>query len=341
VAAERARRSIARRIYPNFITTGVSMCPHMEVRMLFLPAERFILTIIATLLLLGGILIVVKGVEIDFTGYAGLASIGISSLALGQYYRLFRPDIRISATLTAAGLFLIFSMAGSIFNYMLLPIRFVPIDAYLSRIDAAFGFDWPSFVMWIATYPLFGDLLRLVYFSSLPQLVLVILVLGFFVDIATLHRFLLTGILGALLSILCWSFFPSFGASSVYQLPQTVLQAMPIAVGPTYGAELVRLGQEGVSYLTPRNVLGLIGFPSFHTVMACMSVCFVTRIRFVFWPLAVVNLVMVPAILVQGGHHLSDVFGGVAIFCIAYVLAGNVLRQKNTVAVEVASLAVK
>lgn len=309
--------------------------------MLFLPAERFILTLIATLLFLGGILIVMKGVKVDFAAYAGLASIGASSLALGQYYRRFRPDTRISATLTATGLFLIFSMAGSIFNYMLLPTHFAPVDPFLSRIDAMLGFDWPSFVTRISLYPVLGDLLRLVYFSSLPQLILVILVLGMSGDEATLHRFLLTGIIGALLSILCWSFFPSFGASSMHEVPDTVLQAMPIAVGPAYGAELVRLGQEGVSYLTPRNVLGLIGFPSFHTVMACMSVCFLARVRFLFWPVAAVNLVMVPAILVQGGHHLTDVFGGVAIFCIAYVLAGNVLRQRNAMAVSIASPATK
>ncbi|WP_438748746.1 phosphatase PAP2 family protein [Pararhizobium sp. O133] len=301
--------------------------------MLFLPAERSILMIIATLMVLGCILIVTKGVGVDIAGYAGLLAIGVSALALGQYYRRFRPDARISATLTATGLFLVFSMAGSIFNYMLLPVRFPPIDATLSRIDAALGFDWPSFVIWISGYPLFGDLLRVVYFSSLPQLVLVILILGFFVDIPTLHRFLLTGIFGALLSILCWSLFPSFGASSVHSLPQAVLNTMPIAVGPAYGAELVRLGQEGVNYLTPRNVLGLIGFPSFHTVMACMSVCFVTRLRLVFWPLLAVNLVMVPAILVQGGHHLSDVLGGVAIFCLANLLASSLLRQKNAAAV--------
>lgn len=300
--------------------------------MLFLPAERSILTIIATLLLLGAALIVAKDIDVDIVGYAGLAAIGLSALGLGQYYRVFRPDVRISATLTATGLFLIFSMAGSIFNYMLLPVHFSPIDATLSRIDAALGFDWPTFVIWISGYPLFADLLRIVYFSSMPQLVLVILILGFFVDVPTLHRFLLTGIFGALLSILCWSLFPSFGASSVHSVPQAVLDAMPIAVGPAYGAELVRLGQEGVSSLTPRNVLGLIGFPSFHTVMACMSVCFATRIRFLFLPLAAVNAIMIPAILVQGGHHLCDVLGGVGIFCLAYTLAGILLRQVNAAA---------
>jgi hypothetical protein len=45
-------------------------------------------------------------------------------------------------------------------------------------------------------------------------------------------------------------------------------------------------------------------------------------------------LIMLPAIIVQGGHHLTDVLGGFATFCLACWLAGIVVReadQKQTV----------
>lgn len=295
--------------------------------MLFLPAERLILLLTAVLLALSTVLIAVKGVAVDAGAYAGLTLGGLSMVGLGQYYRRFRSDERIAATVTAAGLFILFSMAGSVFNYMLLPVVFAPIDLLLSRLDAAMGFDWPAFATWISGFPLFSAILRIVYFSSMPQMVIIILVLGFFTDGVQLQRFLLTGILGALLAIICWSFFPSFGASSVHGLPTDVLERMPIAVGPAYGSELVRLSQEGVTALSPRNILGLIGFPSFHTVMACMSVVFLARVRLLAIPAAIVNLLMIPAILVQGGHHLMDVFGGLTVFLLAYVLSGQVLRR--------------
>lgn len=295
--------------------------------MSFLPAERFIITLIATLAGLDICLILWKGVGVDIAGYAALVSCGIFVIALGQYYRHFRRDAGIAMAATAAGLFIIFTMAGSIFNYMLLPIRSAPIDPWLVWIDAHLGYDWQTFVIWASQYPAVGTILRIVYITSLPQLVAVILILGLSRRQHDLHRFLMTGIIGAILAILCWSFFPSFGASSIYQLPQSVLDAVPIAVGPDYGAELRRLGQDGVDYLTPANVLGLIGFPSFHTVMACMSAIFLGRVRMVAIPAILLNAAMVPAILIQGGHNLMDMIGGIVTFAIAYVLAGAALAQ--------------
>lgn len=295
--------------------------------MLFLPAERLILLLTAMLLVLSALLIAGKGVAIDAGAYALLTLGGLSMIGLGQYYRRYRSDERIASTVTATGLFILFSMAGSVFNYMLLPVAFSPIDQLLSRIDAAMGFDWPAFAIWVSGFPLLSAVLRIVYFSSMPQMVIIILTLGFFVNARQLQHFMLTGILGALLAIICWSFFPSFGASSVHSLPAEVLERMPIAVGPAYGSELVRLSQEGVDALSPRNILGLIGFPSFHTVMACMSVIFLARIRWLAIPAVLLNLLMIPAILVQGGHHLMDVFGGFAVFFLAYLLSAHFLSR--------------
>ncbi len=300
--------------------------------MLFLPAERLILSLTATLLALSAALIALKGVGVDVAGYAGLSLGGVFMIGLGQYYRKVRPDERIAATVTATGLFILFSMAGSVFNYMLLPVSFAPVDPVLTQLDAALGFDWPAFAIWMSGFPLFGTVLRVVYFSSMPQMIVIILVLGFFADPVHLQRFLLTGIFGALLAIVCWSFFPSFGASSVHGLPSEVLERMPIAVGPAYGEELMRLSREGVDYLSPRNVLGLIGFPSFHTVMALMSVFFLLRIRPLAIPAVLINLLMIPAVLVQGGHHLMDVFGGLSIFWLAYILSGQFLRRHAALA---------
>lgn len=301
--------------------------------MQFLPAERFVLMILAVLLVFSGVLGLLKGIRVDWLGYTTLSASGLLVIAVGQFYRLAGRDARISAALTATGLFTLFTIAGSVFNYTLLPVAFTPIDLLLVRIDAALGFNWPALVVWVSGVPAIGFALRVIYFTSLFQMVLIILALSFRGEILALHRFLVTGVLGALLSIASWTFFPSFGASSIYGLPQHVLDAMPIAVGPAYGAELLRLAQEGVDYVTPRDALGLIGFPSVHMLMACISIWFLATIRILRVPVVVLNLLMVPAILVQGGHHLSDVLGGILVFAIAYALSCRIVdRPVRTVA---------
>ena len=295
--------------------------------MQFLPAERFVAIIIATLVILDLCLLQVKDVHLDGPGYAALIGIGALAVTAGQLYRRFRDEPAIALTTTATGLFILFTIAGSVFNYLLLPVQFPVIDPLLASFDTAIGFHWPDLVIWASQHATIGAVLQAVYFSSQAQLIVILLFLGFSGRAQALHRFLLTGVLGGLLAILSWSFLPSFGASSVYDLPPEVLQAQPLAVGPAYGAELVRLGREGVTYLTPANVLGLIGFPSFHTIMALMSVLFLWPFRRLFLAAALLNLVMLPAILIQGGHHLSDVLGGGGVFLVAYLLSGIVLRQ--------------
>jgi hypothetical protein len=295
--------------------------------MAFLPAERFIMSVIGALVALDIGLVWWKDIGVDVVGYASMVACGVVAVAVGQFYRHVRPNEGIAATATAAGLFILFTLAGSIFNYLLLPLGSQPIDLALAKFDAALGFHWPTFVTWASQYPRAGMLLQAVYATSLPQLLTVLFVLGFSGRIRLLHHFLLTGVIGALLAIICWSLFPSFGASSIYQLPKEVTNAVPLAVGPDYGAQLVELGRRGSTYLSPKNALGVIGFPSFHTVMAAMSACFMLRVRLLAAPFLALNALMVPAILIQGGHNLADILGGAMAFAISYGLARLALHQ--------------
>lgn len=295
--------------------------------MVFLPVERLITTIIATLALLDVLLLMWKDVGVDFAEYARLMALGLFSVGLGQFYRRVRRVEGIALAATSAGLYIMFTLVGSIFNYLLLPVRFPPIDSYLSSLDAHLGYDWASLVAWMSQYPTAADLLRTVYFTSLAQLLITILVLGFCGRRRTLHHFLLTGIFGALAAITFWAFFPSFGPSTLFPLSQLSEDTISLAVGPAYGAELSRVAEHGTNYVTPQNVLGLIAFPSVHAIMACMSVYFLGRIRIVGVPIIALNILMVPAILVQGGHHLVDLIGGVATFALAFALANKVVDQ--------------
>ncbi len=295
--------------------------------MRFLPGEWFVLRILIALAVLDVILLFSKGIRVDVVVYASIIAIGSLLVVMGQYYRVIRHESRLALALIAAGLFVLFTVGGSVFNYMFLPNTFTPISDFLIKIDEAMGYHWPSLMIWVSNYPRFGTFLFHVYSTSLPQLLVIILVLGFMGEAQQLHRFLLTGVIGALLAIVTWVLFPNFGAESFYDLPQSVLDAFPIAVNPAYGDMLLTLSRDGVDYLSPKDVLGLIGFPSFHTVMACMSVFFVPRHRVLMPAIFGLNAFMVLAILVQGGHHLIDMIGGIGVFAIAYLLSGATMRR--------------
>jgi hypothetical protein len=166
-----------------------------------------------------------------------------------------------------------------------------------------------------------GLLLGVVYLSSLLQMIFVICLLGFSGRAGDLERFMFAGILAGLATIAIWAVMPSSGPSAYLHIPAETADKIRLVVGASYGAELNRLAIEGPALISLRDALGLIAFPSFHTVMACLAVWFTMGFPRVFPVFAVINILMLPAILVHGGHHLVDVFGGLAVFVAALVVA--------------------
>ncbi|MGV1752690.1 phosphatase PAP2 family protein [Agrobacterium sp. CG674] len=290
------------------------------------PVERFLFIIICALAIFDIIAVNHKSISLDITGYAISLAMGLVPLIIGQYYRFLDRDERLGTVLTASGLYILFSIFASIFNYMFLPISFAPIDAILIKTDGLMGYSWPTIVTLAASYPWAGTALYFVYMTTLPQLLVILIVLGFTGQQKRLHCFLVTGTIGALLSISFWVIFPTFGAKAYHSLPEWVTLAIPLAVNPAYGQELMRLGAEGVQYLSPANILGLIGFPSFHIFMALMSFVFVPRHVFFIVTIGTLNILMLPAVLVQGGHHLTDIFGGIAFFAIVYPISRSIVN---------------
>jgi hypothetical protein len=283
-------------------------------------AEITILLFLAPLALIDGWLIVAKEQAVDWASYAPGVLAALVVIAVGLAYRALERSEGIALGSIATGLFVLFTILASILNYLLFPLAAPTIDPVLARIDALFGYHWPDFVAMFGAWPWLGTVLGRIYLSSLPQLVLVVILLGFMEKPVALHRFLLTGIIGAALSIGIWWLAPSFGPSTMHDIPGDLANSIDLVVRNEYGAELLRLAIEGSALITAKDTLGVIAFPSFHTVMALMAIWFTweTRLRA---PFLLVNIAMIPAILVHGGHHLIDLAGGVAVFAVALAMA--------------------
>jgi hypothetical protein len=283
-------------------------------------AEIIAILFIAVLAFADGLLILAKAQAVDWASYTPGIFAACMAMAIGLTYRALGRSEGIALGSIATGLFVLFTVAASIMNYLLFPLATPTIDGILVQIDSLFGYHWPDFVATVGTLPWLGKILARIYLSSLPQLVLVVILLGFMEKPLELHRFLLTGMIGAALSIAFWWLAPSFGPSTIHEIPHALADRIDLVVGTDYGAELQRLAIEGSSLITAKDTLGVIAFPSFHTVMALMAVWFTwsTRLRL---PFLLANVLMVPAILAHGGHHLIDLAGGAIVFFVALAVA--------------------
>ena len=68
---------------------------------------------------------------------------------------------------------------------------------------------------------------------------------------------------------------------------------------------------------------GLVGFPSFHTAQAIVVAWYARKLGVLFYPFLVFNILVIASTPIQGGHHIVDVIGGLAVAALAIWLAST------------------
>ena len=299
--------------------------------MRFYPAERTILLITGALALVDAFLIWWKDIVVGIDFFAFSLLFAAFFVIVGQIYRVYRDAEGVALIMHVFGIFTAYSVFAALFNLVLLPRPGVPIDAFLVRVDAWFGYSWPAMCAWIADYPVFNAMLRAVYSLTLAQLFFAFVLLGALSDRRRLHAAALTLVISSLTVILCWAMFPSGGASAYWTLDPEIDRIVRPMVDSEHGAMLYRIYREGVHDLSALGVTGLIGFPSFHTVMGLVSIIAVWPYRPFRYTLLVFCALLFPAILIHGGHNLVDVFGGAAITAVAWWLSLKIFDAQTRI----------
>jgi len=265
--------------------------------------------------------------DIDAGAYAWLA---ILSLVLGMaslFYDRVRLSPHVAAVFFGTAFLISFSASFSVLNYLLLTVAQSRIDAFLAHVDVMLGVDWPAMMRAVAGHPLSNQILHVTYDSVLPQLALVVLCLGWTERTSQIHEFCLALAISAMICIAFWTVFPSFGAFAVYDLPSALTSRLGPELSTQYAHELESLLSKGPGHISPHELRGLIGFPSYHAAMAMLVVWYVWPLRYLRWPLLAWNLVVLVATPVHGGHHVIDVPAGVGVAALSVALTAWIARK--------------
>ena len=282
----------------------------------FRPVELALLAIILVTLLANIILILSSGQRVYYFAYSGQLVFAALMFGLSFIYRRNGRSERLGTVTMCTGLFMIFTALMALLNYLFLPNLRPTLDLWLVSLDAKLGYDWVEAVTWSVSHPLINDILRYAYLSNLYQVVVLILVLGFSGRIYALHGMILTMTLSGSVTVLFWVLFPSIGPSALFPLPDSVTSLSQQVVGTFYGRELTDLLYTGTEMIMPNDTRGLISFPSFHTVMALAGIWYSRPIKWLFPFFVLLNLAVLPAVLVHGGHHLVDIPAGMVVFAL-------------------------
>jgi len=263
---------------------------------------------------------------VDVRAYAMLCALAAALAGGGLYYSHYRREEHLGAMLMATAFLIGMSVSFSILNDLLLTIARPRIDEPLAAIDRAMGVDWPAMMAWAAAHPWTNAVLQLCYISVLPQIAVVVLCLGFRSEPAGIYKLCVAVACGAGISMAVWTAAPSFGAFSVYDLPPAVSGHIALALDGRYGRQLVYLLAHGPGFISPSAAKGLIGFPSYHAVLALLVVWYARSVPVVRWLALCVNAVVLVATPIQGGHHVIDVIAGFAVAALAVWLADRAAR---------------
>lgn len=282
------------------------------------PTERTLLVVSSALAIVDAGLMWWKDIDANIDVFVFSIAFAIVFIGIGQVYRIWRPNEAISLTMHMLGFFTLYSLFCAVFNLVLLPRPAAPIDAFLVRIDAWFGYSWPEWCAWVANHPALNSMLRTVYGLTLAQLLITFVLLGFHSDRRRLHAAALTLVISSLAVISCWAIFPSGGASAYWTLAPDIDAIVRPTVDSRHGAELYRLYSEGVRDLSGLGTTGLIGFPSFHTVMGLTALVAAWPYRAFRWTLLFFGAFLFPSILIHGAHNLVDVAAGASITLVAW-----------------------
>ena len=294
----------------------------------FHPCERFMLTVTFAAAMVDLAMIGWKGSSVDWLAYAGLLTLFACLLAGGLAYRITNRSERIALSMIGAGIFIMFSAALSMYNYLLLPLTRPVIDVPLAEMDAMFGYHWPQIMQWAADHLFVSNVLKMAYITTLPQIALLVVILGLTGRQMELHKLLVSVTISATITICFWGLFPTLGAKSMYQIPMEIWQTVAPIVNLEYTNELKKIAVDGPGIITPSEIRGLIAFPSYHAVLAFTAIYAARTVKWLFPIFLVVNLLILPGIFVHGGHHLVDLPAGFVVFLIG-AWAGNHVVHKD------------
>ncbi len=265
--------------------------------------------------------------DVDLRAYGAIGLLAIACAAGGIFYERVRKEERLAAMLIGTSFLIGMSASFSLLNYLLLTVAGRRIDVPLAALDRALGVDWPALMRLAAQHPLIAAGLQLAYISVLPQVAALVALLGWRGRHESIYGYCIALTAGAAISISVWVAAPSFGAFSVYALPANVGDHLALALDGAYAKDLVALLAHGPGHISPTDAKGLIGFPSFHAVMAMLVVWYGRHLSYVRWFALALNSIVLVATPIEGGHHVVDVLAGFAVAAAAVLFADWIVRR--------------
>jgi membrane-associated phospholipid phosphatase len=246
---------------------------------------------------------------------SGLVPAGFLVLlsGLGWIYSRWRPDERIATTLTGLTQLILFTGVGAPLSYLMASLGLPFWDATLLAWDRALGLDWLAYLGFVNGIPALGITLKVAYLSIVPQMVIVLAALGLTGRTRDLRLFVAAVTVTGITTVVISGLMPAMAMFVHLGLTAGDYPNLNPAAAFVHKAAMYGLRDGSLRVLFLNDGEGIITFPSYHAALAVVFLCAFWSLPWLRWPGSVLNILMIAATPIDGGHYFVDVLFGIAL----------------------------
>lgn len=288
-------------------------------------ANRLAWSVIGALLAIDLVWLTRSAVSVVPLSLATPVGAGLGMGAAAYYYRHCRGEFKLADALDTVGQMLAFMVVAALFSYLMATLGYPLQDAAFHALDRSLGLDWLAFLKAVDARPLLGTLLSASYASFIPQVLVLMLVLSFCGQGMVGRTTILAMMLSGTVTIVISGFLPAMAMFVHLGLTPADFPNLQPGAAVVHVADMEVLRSGGPVLVDLAKAEGIITFPSYHAALALLLLLGGWQNAWLRWPFFVVNVAMIVATPIDGGHYFVDVFAGLAIAAASYVVARRLL----------------
>lgn len=255
--------------------------------------------------------------------------VGLALAGAGRYYGRRRSEPKLAAAFDCMGQSLVFPLAAALGSYLVVTMGFPMQDAALHRLDLALGLDWVAWLGWLDRNAWLAPFLTFAYNSYMFQGLILTLALCFSGRVMAARSMILAMLIAGAVTVVISGLLPALSTFEYLKLSPADYPNIRPAAAFIHLRDLLALHAGEAFVFDTTRTQGIITFPSYHAALALILLLAAWTHPLLRWPFFVLNVGMIVATPIDGGHYFVDVFGGLAIACLAHVAARRMLMPRT------------
>ncbi|HVP84809.1 MAG TPA: phosphatase PAP2 family protein [Rhizomicrobium sp.] len=278
--------------------------------------------------------IALRGFSFDMKSLAECVGVTAVMAVIGFVYTRLRPDEKLATLSIETGFLMIASAAGSVFSYLVTTLDMPLVDDLLVRVDDAVAFNWYHYIAFVNARPWLGNLSSFVYQTTLFQIAFAVVLLTMTGRVERTRELTAIVMVSSFLCVAVSGLLPSEGALAYYHPSASFYMQNNPVVDLAYKQTFFDLRHGVLTHLSLVDVHGLVAFPSYHVGLSVILMIAFRGIWKIFWPVVALNTLVILSTPIDGGHHLSDGLGGIALALLSAAIVVSLRKRLPRPATE-------